>query len=126
MPASTPAFSMPPLPSDHVLMTVFLRQDQSKPLPRLLEEMEANGFLSHFPPPGITVVSWLNLPSFGQVVILKVPPARLREVNVAIETHAWGAYRTEVHLAYDFMDAARELHARAFAQPIPVADEASR
>jgi hypothetical protein len=38
----------------------------------------------------------------GQVVTLRVPPSRLREVNLAIERGAWGGYRTEFYATYDF------------------------
>jgi hypothetical protein len=33
---------------------------------------------------------------------LKVPAARLREVNLAIENSAWGAFRTEFYPTYDY------------------------
>ncbi len=38
----------------------------------------------------------------GQVVTLRVPPARLRDVNLAVENGAWGAYRTEFYPTYDY------------------------
>ena len=41
----------------------------------------------------------------GHVVTLKVPAARLREVNIAIERNAWGALSTEFYAIYDFVDA---------------------
>jgi hypothetical protein len=41
---------MPPLPADHLLIAVILRQDQSRPLAALLEDMRTNGFFEHFPP----------------------------------------------------------------------------
>ena len=39
----------------------------------------------------------------GQVVTLRVPPQRLREVNVAIEKMAWGSFQTEFYPTYDFV-----------------------
>jgi hypothetical protein len=38
----------------------------------------------------------------GQVVTLRVPPDKLRAVNLAIEHSAWGAFRTEFYATYDF------------------------
>jgi len=38
----------------------------------------------------------------GQVVTLRFPAARLREVNRVIENSAWGAYRTEFYPTYDY------------------------
>jgi len=38
----------------------------------------------------------------GQVVTLRVPPEKLREVNLVIENGAWGAYRTEFYATYDY------------------------
>jgi hypothetical protein len=38
----------------------------------------------------------------GMVVTLRVPPARLREVNLALEKCAWGAFATEFHPTYDY------------------------
>jgi hypothetical protein len=40
--------------------------------------------------------------SVGQVVTLRVPPALLRKVNLAIEHSAWGAFRTEFYATYDY------------------------
>jgi hypothetical protein len=49
----------------------------------------------------------------GQVVTLRVPAERLREVNRAIEQTAWGGFRTEFYPTYDLKAAAEELHAKA-------------
>lgn len=115
-----------PTPSDHVLITVIFKQDQSRSVGELLDHMRRNGFLSRFPPAGIEPHSWLNVMGLGQVATFRVPPARLREFNVAIESTAWGPYRTEVYAAYDFMQAARELHAEAFARPTPATPTGDR
>lgn len=40
----------------------------------------------------------------GRVLTLRFPPEKLSEVNVAIERNAWGAFRTEFRLTYDFME----------------------
>ena len=70
-------------------------------------------FYKAFPPPGIEVVSWYVMMGIGQVVTLRVPAERLREVNRAIEQTAWGGYRTEFYPTYDFKAVAEQLHAQA-------------
>jgi hypothetical protein len=42
----------------------------------------------------------------GHVVTLRVPPARLREVNRSVEQNAWKVFRTEFYPTYDFREAA--------------------
>jgi len=56
---------------------------------------------------------WYVMMGIGHVVTLKVPAARLREVNIAIERNAWGAFSTEFYTTYDFVDAWQEFCARA-------------
>lgn len=89
-------------PQDAFLLTVFLRHDQSKTLGEIGEHLDGTGFWKKFPPEGIEVVSWYVMMGIGQVVTLRVPPERLREVNVALEQSAWGAFRTEFYPTYDF------------------------
>jgi uncharacterized protein with GYD domain len=89
-------------PGDYILLTVFLKHDQSKTLEEINQQLEASGFWQAFPPAGIEVESWYVMMGIGQVVTLRVPPQRLREVNLAIEKHAWGAFRTEFYPSYDF------------------------
>ena len=38
----------------------------------------------------------------GQVVTLRFPPEKLREVNLAIEHGAWGGFHTEFYATYDY------------------------
>lgn len=38
----------------------------------------------------------------GQVVTLRFPSAKLRDVNLQIEHGAWGAFRTEFYPTYDY------------------------
>jgi hypothetical protein len=84
------------------LLTIFLRHDQSKTLEDINKHLESTGFWKEFPPPGIEVVSWYVMMGIGQVVTLRVPAEKLREVNVAIEKRAWGAFSTEFYATYDF------------------------
>ena len=88
--------------SDEMLLTIFLRHDQSKPLAKINAELDETGFWKRFPPEGVEVVSWYVMMGVGQVVTLKAPAARLREINLAIEQCAWGAFRTEFYATYDF------------------------
>lgn len=84
------------------LLTIFLRHDQSKTVDEINEHSRQTRFNEMFPPKGIEVVSWYVMMGIGQVVTLRVPPGRLREVNLAIEHGAWGGYRTEFYATYDF------------------------
>ena len=94
--------SEPQQPSDTILLTIFLRHDQSKPLSEINAQLDSQDYLKKFPPPGIQIVSWYVMMGIGQVATLRVPAARLREVNLAIEQSAWGAFRTEFYPTYDF------------------------
>src|SRR5262245_39941781 len=84
------------------LLTIFLRHDQSKTLDQINQHLQASGYFKKFPPEGIEVVSWYVMIGVGQVVTLRVPADRLREVNRAIEETAWGGFRTEFYPTYDF------------------------
>jgi hypothetical protein len=101
---SVPAVAAEPVrpAGDAILLTIFLRHDQSRPLPELNAQLTKNGWYEKFPPAGIEVVSWYVVMGIGQVVTLRVPPDRLRDVNLAIENAGWGAYRTEFYPTYDF------------------------
>lgn len=70
---------------DTIMLTVMLRHDQSKPLARINDELEATGFWDGFPPEGVEIVSWYVMMGIGQVATLRLPATKLREVNLAIE-----------------------------------------
>jgi len=91
-----------PTADNAVMLTVFLKHDQSRPLSELNAQLERQGFYKAFPPAGIEVVSWYVMMGIGQVVTLRLPASRLREVNRLFETMAWGAYRTEFYPTYDY------------------------
>ena len=80
-----------PTPQDSFLLTVFLKHDQSKTVDQINEQLKRQDYYKKFPPQGIEVVSWYIMMGIGQVVTLRVPASRLREVNRAIEQSAWGA-----------------------------------
>ena len=91
------------------LLTVFLRHDENKTLNEINEHLKQTGFFKQFPPPGIDVVSWYVMMGIGQVVTLKVPPNRLREVNRILEQTAWGGFHTEFYPTYDYRQGAADL-----------------
>ncbi len=101
------------------LLTIFLKHDQSRPLGKINEQLKEQGFFKSFPPPGVHVVSWYVMMGIGQVVTLRVPAERLREVNRVIEDTAWGGYRTEFYPTYDLKPFAEQMHAQASEAPKP-------
>lgn len=100
-------------PSDYFLLTIFLKHDQSKTLSEIASELKETGFWAKFPPEGIEIESWYVMMGIGQVVTLRVPPERLREVNRSIELYGWSAFRTEFYPTYDLRETAKKLRANA-------------
>jgi hypothetical protein len=98
--------------NDTFLLTIFLRHDQSKPLDEINAQLRRQDYFKEFPPQGIEVVSWYVMMGIGQVVTLRVPASRLREVNRAIEQTAWGPYHTEFYPTYDYKSVAQEERAK--------------
>jgi uncharacterized protein with GYD domain len=92
----------PPASDQRMLLTIFLRHDQSKTLDEIRAHLDKTGFIAQFPPAGVEVVSWYVMMGIGQVVTLRLPPEKLREVNRMVEEKAWGAYRTEFYPTYDY------------------------
>ena len=100
--APAPAENAAPTADNAVMITIFLKHDQSRPLSELNAQLDKQGFYKAFPPAGIEVVSWYVMMGIGQVVTLRLPASRLREVNRIFETTAWGAYHTEFYPTYDY------------------------
>jgi hypothetical protein len=100
--AAAPAETAAPTADNAVMLTIFLKHDQSRPLSELNAQLDKQGFYKAFPPAGIEVVSWYVMMGIGQVVTLRLPAARLREVNRIFETTAWGVYHTEFYPTYDY------------------------
>jgi hypothetical protein len=98
---------------DEILLTVFLKHQQTMPLADIDQRLDDTGFWKEFPPEDIEIVSWYVMMGIGQVVTLRVPAARLREVNLAIERCAWGAFSTEFYATYDFTPVAHSKRAAA-------------
>jgi len=111
--AAPPAGSATATPDNAVLLTIFLRHDQSRPLSELNAQLARQGFYKAFPPPGVEVVSWYVAMGIGQVVTLRLPASRLREVNRVLEDTAWGAYRTEFYSTYDYRSVGLAEHEKA-------------
>ena len=100
--ATQQSAEMPGQKTGTMLLTVFLRHDQSKTLEQINAQLHQTGFDRNFPPSGVEVVSWYVMMGIGQVVTLRFPPEKLREVNVIIERQGWGAYRTDFYPTYDY------------------------
>lgn len=93
---------MDDIKGDDILLTVFLRHDQSQPLAEFQTKLDERGWWDNFPPAGVEVVSWNVVMGIGQIATLRLPPSKIQAVNVALEKYAWGVFRTEVYASYDF------------------------
>ena len=99
---------LPLLPDkDTMLLTVFLKHDQSMNNVERRELLDAAGFDDLFPPDGVEIVDHYVMMGIGQVIVMRFPPDHLRAVNIAIELGAWGAYQTEFYVTYDLAAARR-------------------
>ena len=110
---SPPQGNAAPTADNAVLLTVFFKHDQSRPLNELNAQLDKQGFHKAFPPPGVEVVSWYVVMGIGQVITLRLPASRLREVNRIIEDTAWGPYRTEFYPTYDYKAVGMAEHDKA-------------
>lgn len=88
-------------PDDAILLTVFLKHDQTNNFEDFQKILEDQKFFESFPPEGVSVVSWYVMMGIGQVVTLEVPAHKLRAVNLAIEKSAWKAFTTEFYPTYN-------------------------
>ena len=100
--AAGPSLTASGNPAGMMMLTIFLRHDESKTLDEINAHLKQTGFDKNFPPPGVEVVSWYVMMGVGQVVTLRFPPDKLREVNLTIEHGAWGGFRTEFYPTYDY------------------------
>ncbi len=90
-------------PPETMLLTVFLRHDQTKTLDEINAHLEKTGFRKNFPPEGVEIVDYHIVMGIGQVLTLRLPPSKLRELNVLFEKSAWGAFKTEFYPTYDYL-----------------------
>jgi hypothetical protein len=100
-----------------IMLTVFLRHDQSKTLDEIDAHLEKTGFRKNFPPDGVEIISYHIVMGIGHIITLRLPPEKLREVNVAFEKGAWGAFRTEYYPTYDYLPIFNELKQKESASP---------
>ena len=114
---------MDDIKGEEILLTVFLRHDQSQHLEQFQAKLDERNWWERFPPEGVEIVSWNVVIGIGQIVTLRLPPSRLQAVNVELERSAWGVFRTEAYPSYDFTRVrkrlARESKARRAARPDP-------
>ena len=82
-----------PAQDSRMLLTIFLRHDQAKTLEEIRSHLEKTGWI-------------------GQVVTVRLPPEKLRELNRMVEEKAWGAFRTEFYPTYDYRAAAEQDRAK--------------
>jgi hypothetical protein len=101
-PANAQAAPQSSASTNSILLTIFLRHDQTKTVDEINEHLRKTGWYDKFPPEGVEVVSWYVMMGIGQVVTLRVPADKLRAVNRVVEQSAWGGYHTEFYPTYDF------------------------
>ena len=92
-----------------IMLTVILRHDQSKTLDEIDDHLAQTGFIKNFPPDGVEIVSYQIAMGIGHIITLRLPPEKLREVNVAFEKGVWGAFRTEFYPTYDYLQIFNDL-----------------
>ncbi len=86
-----------------IMLTVILRHDQTQTLDEINDHLEKTGFRKTFPPDGVEIVSYNIVMGIGHIITLRLPPDKLREVNLAFEHGVWGAFRTEFYPTYDYL-----------------------
>jgi hypothetical protein len=86
-----------------IMLTVILRHDQTKTLDEIDDHLAKTGFRKLFPPEGVEIISYHIVMGVGHIITLRLPPDKLREVNLAFEHGVWGAFRTEFYPTYDYL-----------------------
>ena len=107
----TPVAAQPASPT--MLLTVFLRHDQSKTVDEINAHLDKTGFRKNFPPEGVEIVSYNIVMGIGHVITLRLPADKLRAVNLAIERGAWGGFRSEFYPTYDYLQIYQNQRAEA-------------
>jgi hypothetical protein len=105
--AQTPQF--PTGAPGQMMLTIFLRHDESKTVDEINQHLKKTGWFNNFPPQGVEIVSWYVMMGIGQVVTLRFAAERLREINRLVEGEAWGGFRTEFYATYDYRGLWEEL-----------------
>ncbi|NJO70185.1 MAG: hypothetical protein HC830_13680 [Bacteroidetes bacterium] len=86
-----------------LLMTIILKPQAGKSLEDIQKKLNESGFYKNFPPAGTQVESWKFVMGLGQVITLKVPHGKVRDVNIAVEKMTWGPFSSEFYITYDFL-----------------------
>jgi hypothetical protein len=94
-------------PSDVVLLGIFLKHTQQLSLEEIQAKVRERGFWKIFPPEGVKVVGWYQLMNLGHFIFVECPPAKIRELNRALEAASFGIYKSEVYPGYDFWPIAK-------------------
>src|ERR1700716_961128 len=55
---ATPTENAAPTADNAIMLTIFLKHDQSRPLSELNAQLDKQGYYKAFPPAGVEVVSW--------------------------------------------------------------------
>ena len=84
------------------MLTIVLRHDETMTEGQIEQQLKKTGWYANFPPPDVEIVSWYVMMGIGQVVTLRFPAERLRDINVLVEREAWGAFSTEFYPTYDY------------------------
>ena len=58
--------------SEKLLLTIFLKHDQSMNLNEIEDIRNEQGFYKNFPPEGVSVVNWYVVMGIGQMVVLEL------------------------------------------------------
>ena len=98
--------------AETMLLTVFLKHDQSNNLEAVQSKLKSADWWERFPMSGVEIVSWYVAMGFGQIVTLQLPPSKLAELNVELERSAWGVFRTECFPSYDFVPVRERIRER--------------
>jgi hypothetical protein len=97
-----PSTTVTTAPADSVTVTIILKHQQDKNLAELRRILEAQGFWEMFPPKDARVISWTLAMGLGHIIVVKIPAGSVRELNLAIQNGAWGAYESQIFLSYDY------------------------
>ena len=111
--AATPPENAAPTPDNAVMLTIFLKHDQSRPLAELNAQLDKQGYYKAFPPAGVEVVSWYVMMGKGLAERRPCGDPRLDRPRGIIENSAWGSYRTEFYPTYDYKAIGTAAHDKA-------------
>ena len=98
--------------ADAVVLAIFLRHTQNLTLEEMSAKIRERGFWKVFPPEGVKVLGWYQIMSQGHFIFVECPPAKIRELNRAIESVSYGLFKSEVYPGYDFWPIVKALMER--------------